>query len=290
MASRPYWSGFLRFSLVSVPVKLFSASSSGSDKISLNQLHKECHSRVQYKKWCPAHGELKADDIVSGYEFDDGKYAIVDPDEIEKLRPPKEKGINIHSFITDGAVDARYFTGKNYHLTPDGPIAQKPYAVLHKAMAQTGRAALCEMVIRGKKNVALVRPLQNLLTMSILEYADNIKGLEEFEASTPRIDVAPQELKLAAQLMDQLSEDEPDLSQFKDDYSANLQKLIEAKIAGKQIVEQPADAEAPQVINLMEALERSLATARKPAGGKPAKMLAAGTAGKAKEVRKRKTS
>jgi DNA end-binding protein Ku len=290
MASRPYWSGFLRFSLVTVPVQLFSATSTGSEKITLNQLHAACHNRIQYKKTCPQHGELKNEEIVTGYEFDDGRYVIVDAGEIEKLRSPKEKGINIVSFITDGLVDPRYFEGKHYHLTPDGPIAQKPYAVLHKAMAQGKRAALCEMVIRGKKYVGMIRPLDNLLTMSILEYAANVKKLEEFQASAPRLEVTPQELKLATQIIEQLAEDEPDLGQFKDDYAANLQTLIEAKIAGKEVVEQPPDAESPQVINLMEALERSLAAAKKPAGGKPPKMVAPGTAGKAKEARKRKTS
>src|SRR5687768_7005424 len=253
MASRPYWSGFLRFSLVTVPVKLFAATSTGSDKISLNQLHKECNNRVQYRKFCPQHGELKGEDIALGYEFDEGKDVIVDPDEIDKLRPAKEKGINIVSFITDGAVDPRYFNGKNYHLTPDGPIAQKPYSVLQKAMADSGRAALCEMVIRTRKFVALIRPLENLLTMSMLEYPANVKPLEEFEAAAPRVEVTPQELKLATQLIEQLAVDEPELSEFTDDYSVNLQKLIEARVAGKEIVEEPAEVGAPQVINLMEA-------------------------------------
>ncbi len=293
MASRPVCKGFLRFSLVSVPVKLYTASSSSTDKITLNQLHASCHSRIKYQKVCPQHGELKADEIVSGFEFDDGKYVIIDPEEIEKIRPAKEKGINVSAFVAEGAVDPRYFTGRNYHLTPDGPIAQKPYALLQRAMADAGRAAICEIVMGAKKTIALVRPLgNNLLTMSLLAYSAELKGMKEFEDETPKLDVTPQELKLATQLIDQMAVDDPELSQYQDDYAVKLQQLIESKVAGKQVVETPAEEDAPQVINLMEALQRSLAEAKKPGAraGKPSKMVAAGTAGKTNESRKRKTS
>ena len=238
MASRPVWRGFLRFSLVSVPVTLYSAGRSLSDTISLNQLRAACNSRVQYRKTCPQHGELKSEDIVTGYEFDEGRYVIVDASEIDEIRPPKEKGINVASFIPDGSIDARYFTGKNYHLVPDGPIARTPYALLQRAMAESGRAALCELVMRTRKNIALVRPLGNLLTLSVLSYDAELKGLKEFEDDVPRLEVSPAELKLATQLIDQMSADEPELEQYQDDYENKLQQLIEAKIAGKGIVEQ----------------------------------------------------
>jgi DNA end-binding protein Ku len=258
--------------------------------ISLNQLHAPCNSRIQYRKTCPQHGEVKSDEIVTGYEFEEGRYVIVDAGEIDKIRPPKEKGINVSAFIADGSIDARYFTGKNYHLLPDGPIARTPYALLQRAMADGGRAALCELVMRTRKNIAVVRPLGNLLTMSVIAYDAEMKGLKEFEDDVPRLEVSPAELKLATQLIDQMSVDDADLTEYQDDYEAKLQQLIEAKIAGKEIVEQPAEEESPQVINLMEVLQRSIAQAKRPAGAKPPKMVAPGTAGKAKEARKRKTS
>src|SRR5262245_3313760 len=142
MASRPVWKGFLRFSLVAVPVKAYTAAATGGGTISLNQLHAACNNRIKYTKTCPVHGEVKADEIVSGYQFDDGKYVIIDPDEIEKIRPPAEKAINVTSFIGEGDVDFRYFSGKNYYLTPDGPVAQKPYALLLQAMEESKRAAM----------------------------------------------------------------------------------------------------------------------------------------------------
>jgi DNA end-binding protein Ku len=261
-----------------------------SETITLNQLHEACKSRIQYKKTCPQHGEVKSEEIVTGYEFEEGKYVIVDASEIAKIRPPKEKGINVAAFIPDGSIDARYFTDKHYHLLPDGPIARMPYALLQRAMADAGRAAVCELVIRTHKDIAVVRPLGNFLTLSILSYAAELKDLKEFEDGVPRLEVSPAELKLANQLIEQMSVDEPELEQYQDDYENKLQELVEAKIAGKEIVEQPADEETPQVINLMETLQRSIAQAKRPAGAKPPKMVAPGTAGKTKEARKRKTS
>jgi DNA end-binding protein Ku len=188
-------------------------------------------------------------------------------------------------------VDFRYFSGKNYYLTPDGPIAQKPYALLMQAMEETGRAAMSEIVMHGRKHMALVRPLQNLLAMSILAYGSELKKLDEFKDEAPRLDVSPDEMKLAKTLMDTLMVKDLDMTQYRDDYSEKLQQLIQAKIHGQKVVEQPAE-EAPQVINLMEALQKSLAEAKKApvAGAKPGKMVAAGTAGKAHAARKRKTS
>ena len=124
----------------------------------------------------------------------------------------------------------------------------------------------------------------------MLSYEAELKGMKEFEDDVPRLEVSPAELKLATQLIDQMSVDDPELEQYQDDYETRLQQLVEAKIAGKEIVEEPADAETPQVINLMETLQRSIAQAKRPAGAKPPKMVAPGTAGKTKEARKRKTS
>ena len=125
MASRSIWSGFIRFGLVSVPVKAYTATASGGGGISLNQLHKDCNSRINYKKTCPVHGELKADEIVSGYEFAKGQYVVIDPSEVEKLRAANEKAIDVKAFIPPDVVDARYFSGKNWVLLPDGPVASK---------------------------------------------------------------------------------------------------------------------------------------------------------------------
>ena len=123
MAARSSWKGFLRLSLVSVPVKAYTAAASGGGEIHLNQLHAECHSRIQYKKTCPLHGEVKAEEIVSGYEYSKGQYVIVDTDELSKLRTEDDKAIKVNAFIAPDDLDPIYQTGKTYYLVPDGPVA-----------------------------------------------------------------------------------------------------------------------------------------------------------------------
>jgi DNA end-binding protein Ku len=173
---------------------------------------------------------VKSEEIVSGYQFDEGKYVIIDTAEIDN-RPSAEKAINVSGFVGDDAIDARYFSGTNYYLTPDGPVAVKTYALLHRAMAETGRHALGEIVMSGRKSLVLVRPLKNLLSMSFLCYATDLKKLEGFTAEAPRVEVSPDELKLAKTLMESLSLDDPDMESFRDDYSTKLNQLIETKIA-----------------------------------------------------------
>src|SRR5437868_4356169 len=121
MASRSVWKGFIKFSLVSVPVKAYTSTVSGGGGITLNQLHKGCNSRINYKKTCPVHGEVSTDQIVSGYQFAEGQYVIVDPDEIEKLRTAADKSVNVEAFVAPDAIDTTNYVGRTYYLVPDGP-------------------------------------------------------------------------------------------------------------------------------------------------------------------------
>jgi DNA end-binding protein Ku len=124
MARYSSWKGYLKISLVSVPVKAYTASSS-SAKVSLNQLHAGCNNRIQYKKTCPVHGEVAAAEIVSGYEYTKGQYVVIDTDELEKLRTESDRSINVTTFVTADTIDPLYDSGKNYYLLPDGPVGQK---------------------------------------------------------------------------------------------------------------------------------------------------------------------
>src|SRR5688572_29108897 len=248
MASRSVWKGFLQFSLVNVPVKAYTAAVSGGGGISLNQLHKECHSRINYKKVCPVHGEVPANEIVSGYEFAKGQYVVIDADEIDKLRSEKDKAINIAAFIEPACLDIRYYSGRTYYLAPDGPVAQKPYALLYKAMQENDRYAFAQVVMQGKEQIVLIRPVDGLLMMSFLNYQQEIKSPAEFQDEVPKHEIAPDEMKLAKTLMDTLAVRDFDFSQYHDKYVENLTKLIEAKVSGQEIVA-PAGEEQPQVIN-----------------------------------------
>jgi len=287
MASRSVWKGFIRFSLVSVPVKAYTATASGGG-ISLNQLHKGCGSRINYKKTCPIHGEVKADEIVSGYEYADNQYVIINPDELEKLRTPKDRAIDINAFIPQDAIDPAYYSGKTYYLVPDGPIGLKPYALLHRTMIDQKRFAFAQVVFTGKEQIVLLRTIGGLIAMTPLSYASEVKAPAEFEPEVPKVEVSPEELKLAKSLTDAMTTDDFDMAAHKDLYSERLHKLIEAKIAGQDVVAAPAE-ESPQVINLMEALQKSVAAAAQKSG-KPAKLVASSSEVKAKESRKRKSS
>src|SRR6476660_8038642 len=118
MAARSSWKGFIRLSLVSVPVKAYTATTSGGGAISLNQIHVDCHSRIKYQKTCPIHGELSSDAIVSGYEFAKGQFVVINPDEIDKLRSESDKAVQIDAFVSPEIIDPVYFSGKNYYLVP----------------------------------------------------------------------------------------------------------------------------------------------------------------------------
>jgi DNA end-binding protein Ku len=293
MASRSVWSGYIRFSLVTVPVKAYTAAASGGGEISLNQLHKECNSRIQYKKTCPLHGEVKQDDIVSGYEFDKNQYVIIDPDEIEKMRSPADKSINVQAFVSPEQFDARFFNGKHYILLPDGPVGQRSYALLLKSMQETDKYAFAQVVFSGKEQVVLVRPMNNLLVMSMLAYEQEMKPMAEFEHEAPKVEVAPAEVGIAKTLIETMTPEQFDFSQYRNGYTDKLTALIEAKMNGKEVVAAPQE-EAPVVINLMEALQKSLTAAKnKAAASKPPKLTAQSVGANgaaAAKAKKRKTS
>lgn len=295
MPPRSTWKGFLKLSLVSVPVKAYTASASGGGEIHLNQLHSECHSRIQYKKTCPIHGEVSNDDIVSGYEYSKGQYVVVDPDELDKLRTEDDKAIKINVFISPDALDPVYHSGKTYYLVPDGPVGLKPYAVLHQGMVELERLGVAQVVLHGKEQIVLVRPIGQLLGMTVLDYESRVTKPAAFEDEVPPQEATSEELKLVKTLIDASTSEKFDFSTYKDVYTEKLTQLIEAKVAGKEIVAAPVQEQA-QIINLMDALKQSVARAQQEkkevAGAKPPRKMAPSRGKEAKEpgVRRRKTS
>lgn len=298
MAARSLWKGFLRINLVSVPVKAYSATSSGGNDVRLNQLHAECNSRIKYKKTCPIHGEIPNDEIVSGYEYSKDQYVIINSDVVEKLRTEDEKAIRVDSFVPLDMIDALYLSGKSYYLVPDGPIGQKAYQVVYQGLVETGRAAIGHVVMHGKDQYVALRPVENLLTMETLNYAEQVTAPSAFEGEIVKAAIVPEELQLIKALIKASSKTKLDVSNFKDHYAEKLTQLIEAKVAGKEIVAPPAE-EPAQVINLMEALQRSIELTQKKAGvpvedagiEKPARKMAPSKGAKpAAAPRKKKSS
>jgi DNA end-binding protein Ku len=266
MARSSAWKGYLRVSLVSVPVKAYTALQSGGGRISFNQLHETCKSRISYKKVCPIHGEVPSDEIVSGYQFAKGQYVIVDTDEVAQLRPKSEdRSIGVDAFVPAGSIDDLYLSGKSYYLTPDGPVGQKPYQLLRDAMAGQGLHAVAKVILSNREQVVLVRPHEKLLVMSVLEYASQLKTPESFEDEITDGTVSKQELTLAKRLVSDMQRDDFDLAEYKDLYTERMAELVQAKVEGKEVVA-PPDEEEPAVINLMDALKKSVAQVKKPKG------------------------
>ena len=274
MAIRSTWKGYLKVSLVSVPLRAYTASS-GSDgrAISLNQLHAPCKSRIQYKKFCPVHGEVTQDEIVSGYEFAKGQYAVIDPDELDKLRSESDKSINIDSFVKAGEVDPLYFSGQTYYLLPDGPIGQKPYALIQQSMQEDDLHGVGTVVLSNRERLVLLRPMENLIAMTVLQHEAQVKKPDVFRDEVADMgQPSKQELKLTKQLLEALVQPDFDLASYKDTYVEKLSELIEAKVEGKELVSPQANRE-PQIINLMDALKESVKRAKpgsRPSAGKPA--------------------
>jgi DNA end-binding protein Ku len=257
MAARSTWKGYLKLSLVSIPVKAYSVSSSEGSPIRLNQLHAECKSRIKNVKTCPIHGEVSSDQIVSGYEFAKDQYVLIDLAEMSKLRSEDQKAITIKEFIAPDALDPVYWNGSTLFLVPDGPIGQRPYALLHAGLIERKRYAIAQVVWHGKECVVLIRPMGGLLAMCILSYAHEISSPATLEPELVKTEMVPDEVKLVHMLIDAVTPAEFDFTKYKDVYTAKLTELIEMKVAGKEIVAAPQQ-EHTHVINLMDALKQSV--------------------------------
>lgn len=264
MPPRSSWKGYLRLSLVSVPVQAINAMASGGGKIHLHQLHAPCHSRIRYQKVCPIHGEVSNAEIVSGYEFAKGQYVVIDEDEVDQLRTQADKAINIDTFVAPDAVDPMYYDGRTYYLIPDGPMGLKPYAVLLKALQEQQRYGIGQAVFSGREQLVLLRPLADVLGLEMLHYQSQVRTLESLTGELTLPEVKKEELRLANKLVEASSSDKFDISRYEDLYTNKLTAVIEAKVAGKELVRPPAE-ETP-VINLMDALRKSVAEKRRPAG------------------------
>jgi DNA end-binding protein Ku len=266
MAVRPTWRGFLKVSLVNIPVKVFPATESAAS-ISFNQLHAECQTRIQQKRWCPrCEREVPNTELVKGYEFEKGRYVIVTDEDLQKVRVESTRVINLAQFTDDTAIDPIY-VDRAYYLAPDGPMAAEAFAVMREGMA--GKAGIGKVALYGREYLVAIRPQKKGLVMYTLHHDAEIRSIDEIEElnSVPT-KVKPEEMKLAKQVIATFDA-ELDLKEYKDEYREGLRKIIDAKIAGEEVVA-PEVAEPARVVDLMEALRRSLDSVSKEKK-KPAK-------------------
>jgi DNA end-binding protein Ku len=254
MAARPTWRGYLKISLVNIPVKVFPATDSGAT-LSFNQLHAECQTRIQQKRWCPhCEREVPNTDIVKGYEFEKGRYVVMDDEDIEKVRVESTRVINLEKFTDADAIDDIYLE-RPYYLAPDGPVAKEAFAVIREGMK--GKAGIGKVALYGREYLIKVQPRERGLVMYTLRHANEIRSMDSIDelADMPAA-VKPAEVKLAQQVMGTF-EGELDFKSYRDEYQQGLREIIDAKIDGREVVAQEIEA-PPKVVNLMEALRKSL--------------------------------
>jgi len=282
MAARATWKGFLRVSLVNIPIKVFPATES-SGTISFNQLHNECQTRIQQKRWCPTcNKEVANTDIVKGFEFEKGRYVVMTEEDIEKVRPSSTRIIDLVQFDDQGALDPMY-VDRTYYLAPDGQVAADAFAVMREGMK--GKIGVGKLALYGREYLVAVKPHDRGLVMYTLHHAAEIRSMDSIEelGAIPA-KVKPQEMQLARQVIGTF-EKKLDLSDYTDEYREGLQRIIDAKIAGQEVVA-PAQEAPAKVVNLMDALRKSLDTVS-ASKKKPAKAVSTKPAGKTAEKRKR---
>jgi DNA end-binding protein Ku len=270
MPARPTWKGYLKISLVNIPVKVFPATDAGAT-LSFNQLHAECRTRIQQKRWCPnCQREVANTDLVKGYEFEKGHYVVVDEEDIQKVRVESTRVIRLEKFTPADAIDPIYLE-RPYYLAPDGAVAKEAFAVIREGM--TGKAGIGKVALYGREYLVQVQPRERGLVMYTLRHANEIRSMDGIEelADMPA-SVKAGEVKLAQQVIGTF-EGPVELGDYRDEYQDGLREIIDAKIEGREVVVQEIE-EPPKVVNLMDALRKSLdsisAAKKKPAVLTPA--------------------
>lgn len=256
MPPRSLSSGIISFGLVNIPVKVYSASESGS-RIGFNQLHSKCKGRLKQQLYCPVDDEVvPREDIVKGYEFAKDQYVLFSDEELKALDEAASPAIEVSEFVPLSSVDPLYFdTG--YYLGPDRG-ADRAFKLLSQALTQSGRAALGKQISRGRQHVVLIRPANGALILQQLRSADEVRSLSELPAV--EAEVKPAELALALQLIQQGSSEVFEPAKYKDEHKERLLQMIEQKVKGEQVaVSAPPVAAPAPVVDLMEALKASLA-------------------------------
>ena len=253
------WKGHLTFGLVSFPVRLFRAAR--GETISFNMLHKQDHSRIKQVIYCQAEDKpVPRSELVKGYEYEKDHYVEIDDEEIKKVAPKTAKVMEILEFVKADQVDPIYLES-SYYMAPDEG-GEKPYALLFEALRETRYYAIAKVAMHNREHIVILRPGNKGVLLHTMYYSDEIRQVEEFRTDTSQ--VKEKELNLAKMLIESLiAEFEP--QKYTDNYRANLQSLIQAKLEGQVVVETPAPHIAP-VIDIMEALKKSLAEQKKPVG------------------------
>jgi len=255
---RASWRGQLRFGLVSFEVQAVNAEIKENAEVHFHLLHEPDHERIHYAKLCPKHGEVPNDEIVEGFEYAKGKYVEFDKEELDVLRTDAEKALTIDAFVSAEEIDPIYFDGRMYYLIPSGAGSSEPYALLEAAMEKKERWGVGQVVFSGREQLAVIRPLDGVITMAMLNYDAEIRKPSDIKSEFTRPRTTGSKLKLAEDLVGKWQDGEFDFASYKDRYRQKVKEAIAAKKKGAAI-EPPEEEDTGEVINLMEALKRSVA-------------------------------
>ena len=289
---RSIWKGHIRFLLVAIPVRIYNAIET-SEKIQFNQLHRDDYGPIGYDKRCKKCSQVVTNDqITKGYQYEPDRYAIIEPDDIAKVKIKTTKAVDIVGFVDASEIPTTFYDAP-YYAGPDGPVSEKPYALLREVMKQTGKVGIGKVVLRDREDLVAVFPYEDGLVLQKLHYPHELRKMKDVPEIEGPAKLDKNELKLATTLVEQMvtSLDEIDTV---DQYHEALRKLIDSKIKGKKVVEFEVE-ELPR-LDIMSALKKSLqASSRKPmvkatTGAKKKPLTLVKSEAKAKPAKKRKAS
>ena len=272
---RAFWKGHLRLSLVTIAVELHAATASPSSSLQLHQLERKSGKRIRYLKTTAGGGAVKAEDIVKGFELKSGKYVVLTPEELDKLKLETKHTIDLVQFAAECDIDPRYFE-RPYYLVPADDVAAEGYAVIRDALKAAGKTGVGQMTMRGRENLIAVRPCGDGLLLETLRYPNELRTSDRVFADIPHGKANKEMIDLAKELIERKS-GKFDPAAFKDHYGDALRALVEEKRKRGKIVdsdddEKPAKSEdRGNVIDLMDALRRSVKGKAAPIAKKPAR-------------------
>lgn len=285
---RAIWKGAVAFGLVNVPVKLYAAT--GEHTVALHQVHEADGGRIRYRKVCSVDGEeVPFDEIVKGYETDDGRMVVLTDEDLESLPLATEREIAVEEFVPTEQVDP-IMLGRTYYLEPE-KTAAKPYALLREALRSTDRVAVVKVALRQRESMALLRVRGDVIVLQTLLWPDEVREAD-FPVLDADVTLKPAELTMAASLVESLAGDF-DPSQFADSYAAALEQVIEEKLSTGRTVarpEAPQEEEGGEVVDLLSALQRSVEKARQARGEEPAAATSAPKATKKAPAKRASTT
>lgn len=285
MPPRAMWTGQLRFSLVTLGVRLYAATESTS-RVSMNQLHKGCHQRLKSQLQCPVHGPVERDEIVKGFEYEKDSYVIIEKEELDALKLETTKTIELIEFVDASEIDP-LFMDTPYFLGPDGPVAEEAFRVIREALKKSNRVGVGKLVLHSREHIVAVRPHENGMMLTTLRYASEVRSSAEYFKDLGNGKVDKEQLELAQTIIEKKA-GEFDASEFQDRYQEAFFALVKAKAEGAAPV-QVREEEAPTTFNFMEALKRSVEQTgpAKPAKKGKARKPAAASVTPAKKSRRK---